>query len=75
MLRWSLHTEYLSGIILCERQEEVGLGRGRSQTIVQAQQSLCQHWGNTEEYMDPQSLPCGVRCHAGLWEDTDLSLK
>ena len=36
---------------VCRREEEeAGLGRGRSHTQVQAQQSLCQHQGVTEEY-------------------------
>lgn len=41
MLRWSLHAECLSEINLCRREkEEAGIGRGRNQTKVQAQQSF-----------------------------------
>lgn len=39
--------EYLSGTNFCVRQEEDRMGRGRSQTM-QAQQSLCQHWGTVK---------------------------
>lgn len=65
-LRWSLRAEYLSQINLCRREkEEAGIGRGRSQTKVQAQQSFCRYQGGHKKVYDPQSVPCGIGCHAG----------
>lgn len=54
MLRWSVHAEYLSEINLCRKEkEEAGIGRGRSQTKVIAQQNFCQYQGGSQKSIWP----------------------
>lgn len=76
MLRWSLQINgvFIRDQLLCEARgrqegEEDRMGRGEKSNNAGPTKPL-PTLGGSEGYTDPQGLPHGICCHAGLWAES-----